>query len=489
MIKLSSKKASPATHPCDALVLCLHEGQELSAELKSLDQALQGLPSGAIKSGEFSGKSGEVFILHTYGKIKPVRLALVGMGKDSAASLEQARRAGGAAAQALSKLGARHMALVDNEPSIAAAFAEGALLASYRFTKYKAPENGSKAIERIDVISPADLSAALAHVSMLCECVYFSRDLVNTPAKDLRPEDMAKAAKDIKGIDVKVLEAKDCEALGMGAYMSVSRGSMEPPKFIIATYKPKGLTKAQLASPLVLVGKSITFDSGGLSLKPSASMETMKYDMAGGAAVLGAMKAAVALKLPLHVIAILPATENLPGSRASKPGDVALTLVGKSIEILNTDAEGRLALSDALGYATKRLNPMAVVDMATLTGACSVALGGEAMAMMGNDEPLMERIKKASEETFERAWQMPLYDEYAEYIKSDIADVKNVSGGKGGGLVTAGYFLKQFVGDTPWAHLDIAGTAWADAAKPYCPRGATGIGVRLLVALMQGYVK
>jgi leucyl aminopeptidase len=241
--------------------------------------------------------------------------------------------------------------------------------------------------------------------------------------------------------------------------------------------------KNKKTAPTVIIGKSITFDSGGISLKPAMGMEKMKYDMAGGAAVMGVMKAVSEMQLPLHLIAILPATENLPSGTASKPGDVVTSINGTTIEIISTDAEGRLVLADAIGYA-KRFKPSAIIDIATLTGACSIALGEEAAAMMGNDNALMDAMKLASEETGEKVWQMPLFDEYRDYIKSDVADIKN-SAGRSGSLVTAGSFLKDFAGNIPWVHLDIAGTAWTDKERPYIPQGATGIGVRLLLSFLK----
>jgi leucyl aminopeptidase len=265
------------------------------------------------------------------------------------------------------------------------------------------------------------------------------------------------------------------EKIGMGAILGVARGSLEPPRFIILEYgrARKG------RRPIVLVGKSITFDSGGISLKPSEKMEQMKDDMSGGAAVLGALRAIAQLKLPLHVVGLLPATENMPSGTAIKPGDILKSLSGKTIEVINTDAEGRLCLADALTYAA-RYKPEAIIDLATLTGACVVALGNYAIGVMSRSPELMERIKRAGERSGERVWELPLWEEYNEQIKSDIADLKNV-GGRGAGSITAGLFLHKFVGDYPWVHLDIAGTAWIETDRPYCPKGATGVGVRLLV--------
>lgn len=241
--------------------------------------------------------------------------------------------------------------------------------------------------------------------------------------------------------------------------------------------------KGKIEPPLVLIGKSITFDSGGLSLKPSDGMEKMKYDMAGGAAVLGIMKAVAELGLSSHVIGILPATENLPGGSASRPGDIVRSITGKTVEIISTDAEGRLTLADAIGYA-RTLQPRAIIDIATLTGACAIAFGNEAIAMMGNDRHLMDKMKESSEKTYERVWEMPLFEEYKEYIKSDIADFKN-TGGRSGSLMTSAYFLSEFAEKTPWIHLDIAGSAWLDKEKPYIPKGASGIGVRLILNLIK----
>ena len=296
----------------------------------------------------------------------------------------------------------------------------------------------------------------------------------------MTPTEIAKAASSLrsKKLSVRVLDRKDAKKLGMGSFLAVARGSKEEPRFIVLDYK------GAAGAPVVLIGKSITFDSGGISLKPSEGMEKMKYDMAGGAAVLGVMKAVSDLRLPVHIIGILPATENLPGGSATKPGDVVKSLSGKTIEIINTDAEGRLVVADAIAYA-KRLKPKAIIDIATLTGACLIAFGNEAIAMMGNDRKLLDALKKSGENTYERVWEMPLFEEYKEYLKSDIADIRNI-GGRNGGLVTAAYFLYEFAGDTPWVHLDIAGTAWTEKDKPYVPKGATGIGTRLIFDIIEG---
>jgi leucyl aminopeptidase len=298
----------------------------------------------------------------------------------------------------------------------------------------------------------------------------------------MTPTTLSETALDMANnrIKVKVLNRTEAQREGMGAYVAVSMGSNEPSKFIIIEYSGgEGVNK----SPIALIGKAITFDSGGISIKPAQGMEQMKYDMSGGAAVLAAIKAADILSLPINIIGILPATENLSGGSATRPGDIVKSITGKTIEIINTDAEGRLILADGIGYAIKHYKPRYILDIATLTGACSVALGNEAIAMMGNDSGLMEMVKRASEETHERVWQMPLYSEFAEYLKSDAADIKN-SGGKDGSLLTAAWFLKEFAGATKWVHLDIASTAWSTKDKNYIKKGATGIGTRLLIEFL-----
>jgi leucyl aminopeptidase len=278
-----------------------------------------------------------------------------------------------------------------------------------------------------------------------------------------------------------VLDRKDIEKLGMGLLLGVAQGSEEPPKFIILEHR--GGKRGQ--GNLVFVGKGITFDSGGISIKPADGMERMKYDMSGGAAVIGALRATALLKVPQNVIGLIPATENLPSGKATKPGDVHRAMNGKTAEIINTDAEGRLILGDALAYAA-RYKPVACVDLATLTGACVVALGHEAIGMMGNaqGEALMDRLRQAGMRTGERVWQLPLWDEYLEHVKSDVADVKNVGMGRAAGTIAGAAFLVKFVDDYPWVHLDIAGTAWADRDQPYKPKGGTGVGVRLLTQMV-----
>lgn len=474
-MKISVKDVPAEDIKCDALIIPLWEGQ---APPRPIDSALGGLIKKVCASGEFKGRRAEALVLHTGSLIGPGRVLLAGLGKKGTGADDAMTRAGGASVKKLRGLASAALYTGTCGSVSPARFVEGALLGSYEFTAYKKSER--KQLGALTVLAEPgkSLSSEIKYARTVARSVNFARDLVNTPAREMTPTALVRAARSIKGITVRVLDRAAARKLGMDSYLSVSGGSAEPPRFILASYKGRGAA----ARPTVLVGKSVTFDSGGLSLKPASSMETMKYDMAGGAAVLGAVKAASELKLKVNLVALLPATENLPGGASpNKPGDVVRAMDGTTIEVLNTDAEGRLALADAIAYAAKKLKPASIIDIATLTGACNVALGAEAMALMGNDDGLIKAIARAGEQVHERAWHMPLYEEYAEYIKGDIADIRNISRRRSGGLVTAGFFLKRFAGDTPWAHLDIAGTAWADKPGPYTAKGATGIGVRLLM--------
>jgi len=482
-MKILIERKAEQDFECDALILPLFEGEGVGP-YGDIDELLGGVPGEAIKGGEFKGKLKEAYFLQSFGKIKARRVLLLGLGKMSEASSERLRQAGGRGAGFLAEAGLKEAAL--SARSIEGAglgllpFIEGSLLSQYKFRLYKREENG-KELKSVAVLTEREMEEEARRASVLAEAVYFTRNLVNTPANDMTPSMLAKAAKSLAGekVSVKVIGKEEAQDLGMGAYLSIAKGSAEPPQFIVVEYK------GSESRPVVLIGKSITFDSGGISIKPSEGMEKMKYDMAGGAAVLGVIKAASELGLPVHITGVLPAAENLPGGTATRPGDVVRAIEGKTIEIINTDAEGRLALADAIGYARKFLEPQAVIDIATLTGACSVALGNEAIAMMATDDKLAARMERAGERTGERVWRMPLFSEYREYIESDIADLKN-TGGKSGGLVTAAYFLKEFAGGTPWVHLDIASTAWTDKDKSYIPKGASGIGVRLLFEFLSG---
>jgi leucyl aminopeptidase len=320
---------------------------------------------------------------------------------------------------------------------------------------------------------------------IISEAVTMARDLVNGPSNQVTPTVLAEKAQQIakdRSMEIQVLEVGQAEAMGMGAFVAVAKGSQEPGKFIVLEYnKGKGL------DTIVLVGKGITFDSGGISIKPSENMDRMKDDMSGAAAVLTTLQAASKLQFPFHLVGLMPATENLPSGKAYKPGDILKTLSGQTVEVISTDAEGRLILSDALTYSL-RYQPKAIIDLATLTGACVIALGDYAIGLFGNNEPLLKRIEEASLKTGEKVWRMPLWDEYFEYLKSDVADFRNV-GTRAAGAIIGGIFLSKFVEKIPWVHLDIAGPASIEKERPYIPRGGTGVGVRLLLQLLKDWKK
>ncbi|MDX9714187.1 MAG: leucyl aminopeptidase [Dissulfurispiraceae bacterium] len=490
MIKLKTIKADEAEVTTECLILPFFTDTKPSA-YRGVDSASSGLISRLIKSGRFRADLKQTILLHTPGSSFDM-LMLVGAGNKKEITAERLRQTGAAAVRQLDKQNISGLVFsasildsinLKNEFSAAFYLIEGALLASYKFTNYKKNNKGKSSLKELSAITSLN-PGELKYLRSAVTASLFARDLVNTPANELTPSAMASCARSLKssGVNIRVIESKEAKKLGMNAFLSVGQGSRENPKFIIMEYKGgKG-------SPVVLIGKSVTFDSGGISLKPVEGMEKMKYDMAGGAAVLGVMKAAADLKLKVNIAAILPAVENLPGGRAFRPGDVIKAIDGSSIEVISTDAEGRLTLADAIGYAVKFLKPKALIDIATLTGACDIAFGAETAAMMGNNQELMTRIKKASDETFERVWEMPLFEEYSDYLSSDIADLKN-SGRRSGSLMASGAFLKRFAGSVPWAHLDIAGTAWCEKEKPYIPKGATGMGARLLLKFVRDLEK
>ncbi len=473
-ISIIEKKESDFS--CDALILPFIEN-----DFSYYDNLIPTLSKQIHKvfQKEFSGKFNQTALISCSEDLKYDRVFFVGLGKKEDITSEKIRQIGAKAACSLRDIGMKDIAissgLISSLGFPITNFLEGSLLSLYKYNRYKKEDNSNN-INSITILSifSKNLEDEIKKIKIVSEAVYFTRDLINTPANDLTPSELAEIAKSLKNehISVTVLEKPDLEKLGMNSYLSVSKGSDEPPKFIILEYKGKEIP------PVVIIGKSITFDSGGISLKPADGMEKMKYDMAGGAAVLGVLKAVSELNLPVHIVGILPATENLIGSSATRPGDIIRAYNGKTIEIISTDAEGRMTLVDAICYS-KKYNPSLIIDIATLTGACSIAFGNTAIAMMGNTREFIEKIKISGLNVYERVWEMPLFEEAKEYLKSDIADIKN-SGGKSGSLCSSAYFLYEFANPAPWIHLDIAGTAWNDKDKPYIPKGASGIGVRLL---------
>ena len=470
----------------DLLAVGIFEGEtELSADLAKLDEKLAGTISELIADEEFEGKPGTTVVSRVGNKSPLRKIALVGMGKVEDLTLNSWRNA----AAAIARLAKKDKTIAISLPAgsvsaeaIAQGIAEAVVLALHEDNRFKSePESKKPKLETVELIGLSGQDKAISHGMTIADGVILARELVNAPANEVTPVTMAQTAQQLAdeyGLEIKILEQEDCAKFeqGMGAYIGVGLGSEIPPKFIHLTYKPSSKAKRKLA----IVGKSLTFDSGGLNIKSGGSgIETMKMDMGGGAATLGAAKAIAQLKPDVEVHFICAATENMISGKAMHPGDVLKASNGKTIEVNNTDAEGRLTLADALVYAEK-LEVDAIVDLATLTGACIVALGNDIGGLWSTDDALAAEMKIAAELAGEKFWQLPMEERYFEGLKSQIADMKN-TGPRAGGSITAALFLKQFVKGTPWMHLDVAGPVWADSAHGVNNKGATGFPVRTLV--------
>jgi leucyl aminopeptidase len=462
--------------------------------LKELDGPCNGMIKSVLDGEELKGKEGETAFLHLSGNNNgnARRLLLVGVGERSEYTRASVSEMAGTAVRTLRGKNVKSIGVVprfdgDAEDTAAAA-AEGAVIALFDMDKYFTVDKEERQIERLAVFivgaSAGAIDRGIKRGQIIGESVNFTRDMANEPGAYLTPTIMAERARDVAnecGLSIDVLDEARMEQEGMGSLLSVSRGSDEPGKLIILKYNPAD--DAESNGLLSFVGKGITFDSGGISLKPGENMELMKYDMTGGATVIGAMRAIGKLKPSIPVLGVIPCAENLPSGKATKPGDVVRAMTGKTIEVINTDAEGRLILADAIAYA-KKLGATRIVDMATLTGAVSIALGDVNAAILGTDQELIDEVISAGKEVGEKFWQLPLDKEYSKQIKSDIADIKNV-GGRKAGTITAAAFLKEFADGVAWAHLDIAGTAWGDEAKPFRSKGPTGIAVRTLIRIVE----
>ncbi|MBN1363934.1 MAG: leucyl aminopeptidase [Syntrophaceae bacterium] len=498
-MKISVQKGVLADAKSQAIILTLfEESKKLTGLALEIDKLSGGLISDLIGNGDFEGKPSQISVVYTGGTIPAKRIALVGLGKQKEFNLEKLRSAFASVMRHLRNMNVKEAAASINlnlipgkKEKVVQAAVEGALLGLYQYTPYKTVgREDLKEMKELTIF--ADLKdyllveSAVRKARIIADAVYFARDLVSAPSNEMTPSIMAQKARDIsrrKNVSCKVLDKERMKEMGMNALLAVASGSNEEPKFIILEYS--GSRKK--AAPVVLVGKGLTFDSGGISIKPADKMQEMKMDMSGGAAVMGAFIAAADLHIPLNIVALIPSAENLPSGTAFKPGDILKSYSGKTIEILSTDAEGRLLLADALAYASG-LKPETIVDVATLTGACVVALGDDVSGMLGTNDKLKKEIYSAAQNTGELVWELPLWENYHELIKSDIADYKN-AGNRSAGTITAAAFLSKFVGDYPWVHLDIAGPAWTDKDKPYIPKGASGVAVRLLVEFLLNRVK
>lgn len=459
-----------------------------SPTLEELDRLTGGMIREFYRTGEFKAKPYDTLLLHRIYGVRAQRVLLVGCGEREKSTPPLYGQIAAAAVRTLKQHSILDATLcldvaAANEETVTA-IAEGALAGDFEVSEYKTIDKDENTFALFRIAMEAGAAAfegALAKGRVLGEARNYTRALANMPGNLLPPRALVEKAKELAEstqIEIDVLYRGRMEEMGMGALLGVAAGSEEPPFFVHLTYAPE---HAATSAHLGLIGKAVTFDTGGISIKPSENMDRMKYDMAGGAAVLGAMQAIAALKPNVRISAFIPVVENMPGGRAMRPGDILKSLSGKTIEVLNTDAEGRLILADAITYA-KRRNCTHLVDAATLTGAVVVALGYEQTGLFSNNEPFRARISEAARAAGERVWPMPLDPEYREYLKSECADIANI-GGRWGGACTAAKFLEEFAEDTPWAHLDIAGTAWLEAAKPYMPKGPTGVAVKTFVEL------
>jgi leucyl aminopeptidase len=471
---------------CDLLLVPVLQEQEKSEDINLLDTALNGaLQEQIIRTG-FKGKEKETLLCQTHGRLATQVLLLIGLGKEGELEEDTWRRVAGKGRKEAGAQGAKRVAgFFPEEHSTApslSAFTEGFLLAGYHFGKYKSEKNSTSEVHTLTLAGEklkqsSSLSQCLKNAQQVAASVFFVRDLVNEPASIKTPAYLGEQARKLSrgnGLTTEVWGKGRIEKEKLAGLLAVARGSVEEPRFIKVAYKPSGQPRRKVA----LVGKGLTFDSGGLSLKPAKSMETMKLDMSGGATVLGVMQVIGWLKPPVQVTAYVPSTENLPSGNAQKPGDIIRYKNGKTVEVLNTDAEGRLILADALICAAGD-KPDVIIDLATLTGACIVALGVQIAGVFGNNQELVNALIRCSKETGEPLWQLPLVKEYKEDIKSAVADIKNIGGSAG--AITAALFLEEFAGNIPWAHLDIAGPAFVEKDFPYIPKGGTGFGVRTLV--------
>jgi len=485
-MKIQGTEKTTLTWSGDTLAVGLFVGGvTVTGALAELDDKLAGTIKELIADTEFDGKTGTSAVARVGGTAPIRKIMLVGLGESDQFKLDSVRLAGSAIARLAKSQRSHHLAIslpiADNNPALTAqAISEGITLSLHEDRRFKSePEEHPLKLETVELLELGNQEAALAKARQICEGVILARELVAAPANSVTSVTLANLAEELAsehGLEVEILEKEDCERLGMGAYLGVAQASDIPPKFIHLTYKPEGTPRRKLA----IVGKGITFDSGGLNLKPSGSgIETMKMDMGGAGAAFGAAKAIAQLKPNVEVHFISAATENMISGHAMHPGDILTASNGKTIEVNNTDAEGRLTLADALVFAEK-LGVDAIVDLATLTGACVIALGDDIGGLWSTDDLLADQLKNAAELGGEKIWQMPLEDKYFEGMKSQIADMKNV-GPRQAGSITAALFLKQFINETPWAHLDIAGPAWVDKESGVNNAGATGFPVRTLV--------
>jgi leucyl aminopeptidase len=474
----------------DALVTYLFETENrIDGVLAEIDRAMDGRIRSLAAGGEITGKALEMTLIHFPQGLAADRLLLVGAGKPDKFAVSDLRKIAGTALRHLKSRGIKKFAFLAREDERGAeraqAVVQGLILANFESDKYRS-EKKSREIRSVSLVGfdgglGGNLEEAIRQGQAIAEAQNFARDLINEPSNRLTPRILAERAEEMAqeaGLGVEILDERRIAELKMGALIGVAQGSVEPPRVIVVRYVPK--TTLVGGPTLGLVGKAVTFDTGGISIKPASNMEKMKYDMGGGGTMLGAMMALAQLKPSVPVIAVIPATENMPGGRAQKPGDVQVAMSGKTIEVINTDAEGRLILADAISYA-KKLGATHLIDAATLTGAIEVALSNVNVGAFGTPPEYLDKFLASARAAGEKMWPMPIDDEYQEMIKSNIADIRNTGSGKGGGAIVAAWFLKEFAEDTPWVHLDIASTCWLDEGRPWLAKGPTGIAIPSII--------
>jgi leucyl aminopeptidase len=494
-MKIIFDTQSAAAIEAQALVTYVFEEDDpVNGRVAELDQSIGGLLRRLAKGGELTGKSLEMTLIHAPSGLKAERLLVVGAGKKEKFGQAELRKLAGAALRFLKTRGVKRLAFLSREGDVNSgatqAVTEGLLLADFEGDKYKTGKKPDAPLESGALLGWAPGSGAEQGIErgrIIAEGQNLARELANEPSNKMTPTilaDRAAAMAREEGLACEILDEKRIAELKMGALLSVAQGSAEPPRLIAITYAPVNATTG--GPVLGLVGKAVTFDTGGISIKPAADMDKMKFDMCGGAAMIGTMRVLARLKPGVKVIAVVPATENMPGGKAQKPGDIQTAMSGKTIEVMNTDAEGRLILADAVTYARK-LGCTHLVDAATLTGAIVVALAGINTGVFGTNQAWTDRVLASARAAGDKMWPMPMDDEYREMIKGTVADIQNIGSGKGGGAITGAMFIREFVDDVPWVHLDIAGTAWFDDAKPWMAKGATGVPVRTLVDLAMNF--
>ena len=497
-IQFAAKSITPKSTTRHAIVLNVSDSLVLGSHAAALDKLTKGVITKTLKSGAFEGKAGQIEVISGMSNVDASRIVVVGSGKDKSLSAASFQRLGGYVTAALNahKIASAewHLDVAKSaavKPGTAAAQAAlGAHLRNYAFLTYHTTRKKelTPSLSSLTIVSSDDKAAKSiyqSHYAPLAESITFARNLVTEPGNIIYPETLAKQCQTLSklGVKVEVLGRAQMEKLGMGSLLGVAQGSVREPKLVVMQWM--GGKKSQ--KPLGFVGKGVTFDTGGISIKPAPGMEDMKYDMAGSAAVIGLMRTLAARKAKVNAVGVVGLVENMPDGNAQRPGDVVTSMSGQTIEVLNTDAEGRLVLADALWYTQQRFKPQFMINLATLTGAIVVALGSSRAGLFSNNDALVDKLMSASEASDEKVWRLPLGEEYDKQINSDIADMRNIGDGREAGSVTAAQFLQRFVNNTPWAHLDIAGVAWSGKGKPTAPKGATGFGIRLLDQLVHDH--